>query len=355
MSLHDRWHGARTGPGRRWELRWRSGGLQHKRRFDSRAAAEAFDAKRRMDPETKLAREGRALTVDQMVATWLATKGGLRPGTLDAYRVDAREVTDAFSGRLAASLVPSEIRRWVGRDRGTSLRQRGLKALHSAYAVAIADGLLIKNPCDGIPLPKSHTAEPRYLSWVELGQLAENAGDSAAIVWLLGTAGLRIGEAIGLQVGDVGSARVRVKRTVSYNSAGAFEGPPKSGKGRDVPVPGFVLAQLPTSGRKPNEWLFVGAHGARLDVHNWRTRVFKPAAVAAGLGDLHPHSLRHTAASLAIQAGADVLAVQRMLGHASATTTLKIYSHLFDERLDEVAERMSEGARKSRAYLREVL
>src|SRR5207342_1872183 len=142
---------------------------------------------------------------------------------------------------------------------------------------------------------------------------------------------------------------------VSYSSIGPSVGPPKSGKGRDVPVPGFVLAQLPVKSRDRSEWLFVGGHGARLDAHNWRTRVFKPAALAAGLGDLHPHSLRHTAASLAIQAGADVLAVQHMLGHSSASTTLRVYAHLWDRSLDEVAERMTEGARKSGAYLREVL
>jgi integrase len=355
VSLHDRWRGARTGPGRRWELRWRSGGQQHKRRFDSKAAAEAFDAKRRTSPEQKLAREGRTLTVSQMMATWLATKGGLRPGTIDACRVDAREVTMALGGSLASSVVPSEIRRWVARERGVSLRRRSLIALHAAYAIAISDGLLTTNPCAGIPLPKDTTKEPRYLSWAELAALAEASEEWAPLIWLLGTAGLRIGEAIGLQVGDVGETRVRVKRTVSYNSAGAQVGPPKSGKGRDVPVPGFVLAQLPAAGRTPPEWLFVGPHGGRIDVHNWRTRVFKPAAIAAGLGDLHPHSLRHTAASLAIQAGADVLAVQHMLGHSSATTTLGIYAHLWDEHLDQVAEKMSEAARESRVYLREAL
>jgi integrase len=279
----------------------------------------------------------------------------MRPGTIDARRVDVREVNTTFGDMLAASVVPSEIRRWAARQRGSSLRRRSMIALRAAYSIAISDGLLAKNPCDGIPLPKETAKEPRYLTWVELSNLAEASREWAPLIWLLGTAGLRIGEAIGLQCADVGESRVRVKRTVSYSSQGAVVGPPKSGKGRDVPVPGFVLAQLPIKDRRQDEWVFVGAHGARLDAHNWRTRVFKPAAVAAGLGDLHPHSLRHTAASLAIQAGADVLAVQHMLGHSSATTTLSIYSHLFDEHLDEVAVRMSEAARAARVYLREAL
>ena len=63
---------------------------------------------------------------------------------------------------------------------------------------------------------------------------------------------------------------------------------------------------------------------------NWRRRVFGPAAARVGVGALRPHDLRHTAASLAIAAGADVKAVQRMLGHASAVMTLDLYAGLFD-------------------------
>jgi integrase len=146
-----------------------------------------------------------------------------------------------------------------------------------------------------------------------------------------------------LQVGDVGAARVRVARAVARSSQGVEVRTPKSRKGRDVPVPAFVLEMLPVAGRGSGEWLFTGVEGGRVNVANWRRRVFQPAARAAGLGELNPHALRHTAASLAIAAGGDVLAVQRMLGHGSATTTLRLYSHLFDAQLDVIAERMEAG------------
>ncbi|QBI51949.1 Tyrosine recombinase XerD [Streptomonospora litoralis] len=67
-----------------------------------------------------------------------------------------------------------------------------------------------------------------------------------------------------------------------------------------------------------------------------------------GLG-LTPHKLRHTAASLAIAAGADVKVVQQMLGHATATMTLDTYGHLFPDRLDEVADAMDAGRMKAAA------
>ena len=65
--------------------------------------------------------------------------------------------------------------------------------------------------------------------------------------------------------------------------------------------------------------------------------MFDPACKALELTDVSPHDLRHTAASLAIQRGANVKAVQRMLGHASAAMTLDVYAGLFSDDLDSVA------------------
>jgi integrase len=72
---------------------------------------------------------------------------------------------------------------------------------------------------------------------------------------------------------------------------------------------------------------------------------FLRALTAAGVERLTPHDLRHTAASLAVSSGANVKAVQRMLGRASASMTLDVYADLFDDDLDAVAERLEEGAR----------
>lgn len=73
---------------------------------------------------------------------------------------------------------------------------------------------------------------------------------------------------------------------------------------------------------------------------NFRRRYFDRAARDVGLDGLTPHELRHTAASLGIASGASVKSVQRMLGHASAAMTLDVYSGLFDDDLDAVAERL---------------
>jgi integrase len=77
-----------------------------------------------------------------------------------------------------------------------------------------------------------------------------------------------------------------------------------------------------------------------LRVANWRRHCFDRAARDLGLEGLVPHELRHTAASLAIAAGANVLTIQRMLGHASAAMTLDRYGHLMGDELAAVAQKL---------------
>jgi integrase len=73
--------------------------------------------------------------------------------------------------------------------------------------------------------------------------------------------------------------------------------------------------------------------------------VFDKAAARIGVKGLTPHELRHTCASLSIQAGANVKAVQRLLGHATATMTLDLYGHLFDDDLVAVADALDKAMR----------
>lgn len=91
------------------------------------------------------------------------------------------------------------------------------------------------------------------------------------------------------------------------------------------------------------------ARGNHVNLHNWRNRVWSEAVQGAGLQgrQLSPKTLRHTAASMAIAAGADVKVVQRTLGHTEASMTLKTYADLWPDRLDEVVEAVS--AHRARA------
>jgi len=92
--------------------------------------------------------------------------------------------------------------------------------------------------------------------------------------------------------------------------------------------------------------VFPSANSTPLRNRNFRRDSFDPAAAALGL-KLTPHNLRDTAASLAIQAGASVVAVARLLGHESAATTLNHYAGLFPTDLDDVAVRLDAAARQA--------
>ena len=202
-------------------------------------------------------------------------------------------------------------------------------------------------------LPKTTRSERRFLTRDEVFRLADAAaeypipeigGQYRVPLLLLAFCGLRWGEAAGLKVGrlDLLRRRVTVAETLSEVGGHLVWATPKNHQVRSVPIPGFLVDQLAgvTAGKDPGELVFTTWRGRPLRNLNFRRDVFDKAADDAGLHGLTPHELRHTAASLAVSAGANVKAVQRMLGHASAAMTLDVYSGLFDDDLDGVAERL---------------
>nr|MBA3294479.1 site-specific integrase [Geodermatophilaceae bacterium] len=202
-----------------------------------------------------------------------------------------------------------------------------------------------------VPLPKAGGGEKRYLDHGQVLALAEAAGDYGIVVRTLAYCGLRFGELAALRVGDLDPLRRRLTVAGSATEVGGHMifGAPKSNHSRSVPVPRTLAEELAAHviGRPPEALVFTSPTGGVLWLRNFRRRVFDPAARSVGLDGLTPHILRHTSASLAVSAGANVKAVQRMLGHASAAMTLDVYSGLFDDDLDGVADRMDAVAAKA--------
>jgi integrase len=145
---------------------------------------------------------------------------------------------------------------------------------------------------------------------------------------------------------DLLRRRLVVAETLSEVNGHLVWSTPKNHAARSVPVPGFLvdmLAELIASKSAiESDLVFTTWRGKPLRNLNFRRDVFDKAAEDAGLAGLTPHELRHTAASLAVSAGANVKAVQRMLGHASAAMTLDVYSGLFDDDLDGVAAKLDQ-------------
>jgi Phage integrase family len=155
---------------------------------------------------------------------------------------------------------------------------------------------------------------------------------------------------------DLTRRRATIAESVTVvQGQGLVWGTPKSHERRQVPIPRFLVTELREhiAGKEPDELVFNGVRGGGpLRAPIFRAG-FHVAATAIGIPELHPHELRHTAASLAIASGADVKVVQQMLGHSSAAMTMDVYGHLFSDRLDEVADALdnarSEAARSAAA------
>ena len=234
---------------------------------------------------------------------------------------------------------------------GASVVTRAHHVLSSILAEVVRDNLLARNPATGVKLPRNRK-RPVYLTHQNIATLGGAAGEYEGLVLLLAYTGLRCGEAIGLRVRDLDMLRKRA--TVSENAVEAgseiFVDTPKTHKQRSVPLPEFLLPYLARQcdDKDRDELLFPGDDGGHLKRPHPEPGWFAKAVITSGAPRVTPHDLRHTAASLAVSAGANVKAVQRMLGHASAAITLDVYADLFDDDLEAVATALDQArARES--------
>ncbi|SDY23584.1 Site-specific recombinase XerD [Modestobacter sp. DSM 44400] len=246
-------------------------------------------------------------------------------------------------------VTPSDIQAWLAElsDRGLSGAsvRKAQGVLSGILGAAVRDRRLMANPALGMNLPPLGTKRRRYLSSAQVEALADAAGPGRVTVLVLSYCGLRWSELAALRVRnfDLLRRRLTVEEAVTeINGSTVVWGTPKTHGRRSVPLPRFLVDELARSvvNRPGDELAFPSPQGAVLRNRNARYAWFDDAARAAGLAGLTPHELRHTAASLAVSAGANVKAVQRMLGHASAAMTLDRYADLFDDDLDDVAERL---------------
>jgi integrase/recombinase XerD len=284
---------------------------------------------------------------------YLRVERGVSPATTSAYAVDLRDFArvaggeDAWraSSEVAVGYLAARSRRGTAGDPGlapTSLRRRAA-AIRGFYRFAYGEGLIPTDVAARLDLPRQPRLLPETLDVAEVERLLDAAADSLrdrALLELLYAAGVRVGEAVGLDLEDLS----REAATVRVIGKGDRE--------RVVPVGEIAMewlgrwlaegrpALLALSHVAPVHGgpLFVGDRGRRLARQQaWAT--VKRAATRAGLGDrVSPHTLRHSFATHLLEGGADLRIVQELLGHASISTT-QLYTHLTGERIRAVYAR----------------
>lgn len=166
-----------------------------------------------------------------------------------------------------------------------------------------------------------------------------------ALIFLLGTAGLRYGEAVTLTIADIYFQRGRInvnKNAVTVNGVVKL-GTLKSGKPRTVAVSAAALKLLSarTCNKQNDEFLWTDKKVNLYEPSNQTHFSIELFSESKPLTLTFPHSLRHVAAGFMVSSGANVKVVQRQLGHASAAMTLDTYADLFDDDLDGISSRIN--------------
>jgi integrase len=342
---------------RRYRARYRDAGArQHEKRFVRKVDAQRWldEATSALVTQTWTAPERGRVTVAAWAEQWLASQTGIKPSTHYRYGSLLRtHVLPTWGRHRLADVTHADVAAWVAqllaRGSAPSTVRQSHRVFSLLLSLAVRDGRIPRNPADRVPLPRVTRGEPRFLTHDEVERLADAAGDDGDVVRLLAYTGLRFGEMAALRVRRVDFLRKRLTIAESATEVGGrIEfGTPKTHQQRTVPLPAALAKPLARrcEGKQPHDLLVNTPAGTVLRLRNWRRVVFDPAAKAAGLADVTPHDLRHTAASLAVSSGATVKSVQRMLGHASAAMTLDVYSGLFDDDLSALADRMDAAAR----------
>ena len=336
-----------------WRARYRdTAGKEHSKHFSRK-----IDAQRWLDSVTAAVETGtyvdpvRArMTIGEWADRWLATKGNIKETTRFGYEALLRtHILPAWGDVQLAAITHERVAAWVAALRtelSASWTRQAHGVLSQMLSLAVRDGRLARNPANGVPLPRPAKPDKRYLSHEDVEALANASGEYRVVILFLAYTCLRYGEMAGLRVGklDLLRRRATISEAVAEVNGRAVFSTPKTHQVRTVPIPRFLVRDLAeiVEGKAPDDLVFTSPEGGLLRLSNFRRKVFDPAATEAGLDRLTVHELRHTAASLAVSSGASVKAIQTMLGHASAAMTLDVYSHLFADELEDVADKMDQ-------------
>ncbi|WP_284753183.1 tyrosine-type recombinase/integrase [Arthrobacter sp. efr-133-R2A-120] len=351
-----------TRAGRRYQVRYRKPGrVQTKKRgFRTKRDAELFLASVEVSKargEFIDAAAAKAL-IGPLGEAWLSRQTHLKPSSFRPVESAWRNhVLPVWGGTAVSDIRKTDVQQWVSglttgdqsaepprKPKGATLVIRAYGVLASILDDAVSDRRTLSNPARGVTLPRKVKKPHVYLSHEQVHALAA-ASKYPTLVLVLAYCGLRWGEATGLRVKHLDMLRRRFVIEENAVQVGSVieVGTPKNHKKRTVPFPRFLAEPLAQQceNKDRNDLVFPGENGHHLRlarVHDDNMSWFAGAVKRAGVPRITPHDLRHSAASFAVSAGANVKAVQRMLGHSSAAMTLDIYADLFDGDLDSVSD-----------------
>ncbi len=277
--------------------------------------------------------------------SYLRVEKGLAPNSIEAYERDLAKLSEWASknGFELLALRREDLREWLidlsGGGLAASSKRRLISSVRGFYKFLMIDGHIAASPAEDIAAPQKGFYLPKFLNQSEIETLLaqpdvsnETGLRDRAILELMYSSGLRVSEAVSLQIRDVDL------------DTGILTCIGKGGKTRRVPIGTsaveWLKSYLAVRRKKENidiRNLFVSPSGKPLNrqlIHSF----IKAYANGCGFEDVSPHTLRHSFATHLVQNRADIRSVQQMLGHADISTT-QIYTHITDAHLKESYEK----------------
>jgi integrase len=334
-------------PDKPWRVRYRDpSGVQRSRSFRRKPDAERFlvqNENAKLEGQWRDPAAGKVLFGVQAKA-WLATKAGRAP----TYQRDLRMLLEhqlypTFRNAPLMAIDTMVVETWLAKLATTGLSpKRQREALAVLRQMLKSAGFTVT-----VKPPKAQGREMLCLSAEQVEALATAITPPyGTLVRFMSWSGLRPEKTTALRVRhyDQLHGTIRVAEAAPLLEGVLVFGDVKTHEARTIHLPGFLRLELDSyletrGDLGPDDFIFTMPRGGPMRENRWVADHLKPAVRRAGLDKrLRAYDLRHTAASLAIRAGANVLTVSKMLGHSNPSITLDRYSHLFGDELEALAK-----------------
>lgn len=266
----------------------------------------------------------------------LAAEKGRGPNTIAAYDSDLRHADAQLPGGLMAATEETLITYIANLDGAPTSTARRISCLRGFYKFLMMEKIIDTNPAKNIEMPKRARALPKLLSPDEIELLISSAGDTRhatrlrAMLELVYASGLRVSELCELPLSAVLDGRLLIHG--------------KGAKERMVPMHAAAAAALEkwlrVRGDTDSKYIFPGGGKSGHITRDGFFKILKRCAELSGIDParVSPHVLRHSFASHLLAGGANLRAIQTMLGHEDIATT-QIYTHVQPEKLRETVEK----------------
>ena len=283
---------------------------------------------------------------------FLSSERNYSKHTLKAYIADIKEfglvlkdmgLISADNGEIDfAHMDETPIRTFISRLYGKNKRvsiSRKLASIRTFYEFLIRNGTVKSNSAKLVPTPKGEKRLPTFLTVDEVVKLVETPGSEnvyesrdRAILELLYSCGLRVSELVGINLNNLDLISMSVKVLGKGNK----ERMVPLGSKASTAIKTYISQRLDL--KPEDDYLFVNSRGGRLSTRSIDRIIKKYAAISGIPKNISPHVLRHTFATHLLGGGADLRAIQEMLGHKSLSTTQR-YTHISIEKIMEIYDK----------------